>query len=99
MKPIDLRDATFESLREGLSELRQAVYAAYLAHGPCTTRELSGKCGIDILTLRPRTTELVQIGLVELVSAKHLEGSYRGVGAEEWSAWHREHVNGQQPLI
>lgn len=66
VKSIDFRNATFESLRGQLDGLRAAVYEAWVKHGPTTTRQLARLCEIDLLTLRPRTTELVQIGLVEV---------------------------------
>jgi hypothetical protein len=67
MKPIDYRNETWESLQERLSGLRQSVYQAWQAYGPGTTREVAQKAGIDILTFRPRTTELFQMGFVEVV--------------------------------
>lgn len=67
MKPIDYRNATWDQVRGHLTGLRQAVYEAYVQHGPGTTREISERSGISILTLRPRTTELVQLGFVELL--------------------------------
>jgi hypothetical protein len=67
MKPIDYRNETWESIQERLSGLRQSVYQAWQAYGPGTTREVAAKAGIDILTFRPRTTELFQMGFVEVV--------------------------------
>lgn len=68
MKPIDYRNETWESLKERLSGLRQDVYTAWQVYGPGTTREVAAKAGIDILTFRPRTTELFQMGFVEVVA-------------------------------
>jgi hypothetical protein len=67
MNPIDYRNETWESVRARVSGLRQKVYDAYMAYGPATTRELSQRSGIDLLTLRPRTTELTQLGLCDVV--------------------------------
>jgi hypothetical protein len=67
MKPIDFAIETFESLKPRLDALRRQVYDAWRAHGPGTTRDVAVRSGIDILTFRPRTTELVQLGLVRLV--------------------------------
>lgn len=100
MKPVDLRNSTFAVLRNGLGSARMAVYEAWITHGPATTRELSSRSGIDILTLRPRTTELYILGLVELVDViRGSEGIYRAVLEKKWSAWHKNHVIGQQQLI
>lgn len=66
MKPIDYRDATWEAIRENVSGLREAVWRAFAEWGPGTTRFISEKSGIDILTLRPRATELYQLGFLKL---------------------------------
>jgi hypothetical protein len=71
MKPIDYRNATWDQVRGRLAGLRQATYEAYLRHGPGTTREIAGKSGISIFTLRPRTTELLDLNFVEVID---LEG-------------------------
>jgi hypothetical protein len=67
MKPIDYRNATWEHVQAHLSGLRQQVYTAFVHYGPGTTRELATRSGISILTLRPRTTELLQLGFVEML--------------------------------
>ena len=81
MKPIDYRNETWEQVRERVDSMRQAVYRAFELHGACTTRELAQKSGIDLLTLRPRVTELTQLGLVELANPERGggEGVYRHV--------------------
>lgn len=68
MKPIDARNETWDQLRARLTGLRQETYDAYVRFGPGTTREVSTRSGISILTLRPRTTELVQLGFVEAIA-------------------------------
>jgi hypothetical protein len=81
MKPIDYRNETWDQVQERMDALRATVYRAFQIHGACTTRELSFKSGIDILTLRPRVTELYQLGLVELANpeAGGGEGVYQAV--------------------
>ena len=76
MNPIDYRTASWESIKERLSGLRQKVYEALQASGPCTTRQLAQASGIDILTVRPRITELVELGFAECVGGKANEGTY-----------------------
>lgn len=86
MKPIDHRNETWEALQERVQGLRLAVLDAWRAHGPGTTREVARRSGIDLLTFRPRTTELVQLGLVQLVpTTQHLgrEGIYRALDPAE----------------
>lgn len=66
MKPIDFRDATWAAVQERLNAQRRAALAAWRAHGPGTTREIAARSGLNIFTLRPRTTELFQLGFVVL---------------------------------
>lgn len=90
MKPTDFRNATWDRIQEELDGTRAEVYAAWQRcveiHGPITTRRLSQAAGLDLLTLRPRTTELVQMGLLVCVhnpSNPH-EGLYRPSTPAEW---------------
>lgn len=102
--PEDFRDQNFESIHGLLESQRLAVYEAWVKHGPGTTREIAVKSGIDLLNVRPRTTELVQIGLVQLstlnsqLSTPH-EGTYEAVTREQWARWRETRVSGQQQLI
>lgn len=83
MKPIDYRNTTFNELKGHLHGMRIAAYEAYLDHGPGTTRQVAEASGMDILTLRPRTTELLQLGFLELVpdpdGHRSKEGTYRAL--------------------
>lgn len=83
MKPIDYRNTTFNELKGQLHGMRIAAYEAYLDHGPGTTRQVAEASGMDLLTLRPRTTELLQLGFLELVPDKdghrNREGTYRAL--------------------
>lgn len=89
MKPADLRNATFHSLVGGLSRQRLEVWRAWSAHGPGTTRAIAARAGMDILSFRPRSTELYQLGLLELLcdeTAGH-EGVYRARTNVETDRW------------
>lgn len=106
MKPIDFRNETFAGLRERLVALRERVWLAWSAYETAhpaaeetgaTTREVAAFAQMDILCLRPRATELYQMGLLALVesqpgsegpSAK--EGRYRLRSIPEWELWHAE---------
>ena len=100
MKNIDFRNATFASIRQTLNESRMQVYTAWVTYGPATTRELADKSGIDLLTLRPRTTDLCQLGLVELaVDERSTEGVYKAVPEVRWDDWRSNQISGQQQLI
>jgi len=64
MSPIDYRNATWDGIQNKIVGNRRAVLDALREHGPCTTRELAAAMDWDILNVRPRVTELVQIGFV-----------------------------------
>lgn len=77
---------TFKDLQRQLVHLRLSVWEALQEHGPCTTRELANACGIDILTVRPRMTELLQCGFVVEVcdpAKKQHEGIYKALTLPE----------------
>ena len=79
---------TFKDLQRWLVHLRLSVYEALLEHGPCTTRELATACHIDLLTVRPRMTELLQCGFVVDISkaGSGHEGIYRALTLAEAEA-------------
>lgn len=80
MKPVDYRNQAFEDLeKRGRSGIRGKVYAGYQVHGPCTTRELAERIGICILTVRPRTTELIELHLVACTGRPGPEGTYHAL--------------------
>jgi hypothetical protein len=87
MNAVDFRSMTFAGLRARIAGDRARVYDAFLCWGPGTTREVSDKARIDILTLRPRATELLQLGAIELLRGEGHEGVYgtRSLGSHE--AW------------
>ena len=98
MNPGDYRNATWEQLQKGLTGMRSRAYFAWLRFGPGTTEQVALASGISLLTFRPRTTELFQMGLVELEVRSQKsevrsqvaegrgghEGHYRAVTRQEW---------------
>jgi DNA-binding transcriptional ArsR family regulator len=103
MKPTDIRNENFTTLRAGLDERRAAVLRQLAVFGPCTTRELATNAAQDILSVRPRVTELVQLGLVVLHDRERGEGVYRVATQAEWEAWRtsliEERTSGQLQLV
>jgi hypothetical protein len=87
MTPTDLRNSSFDRIRQDLHGRLQEVYHAWLTYGPGTTRQLAGLSGIDILNVRPRTTDLVGLGLVMLSGSVRGEGIYMARTQAEWEAW------------
>lgn len=82
MKPIDYRDATWADVQERLTDLRMQAYLAWVECGPGTTREVAERAAMSLLTFRPRTTELFQLGVVVLADgadgAASTSGGMRG---------------------
>lgn len=114
MTPIDYRNATWQDLQAHVVDLRLRVLSALRQHGPCTTRELASLSGIDLLTVRPRVTELKELGFVELVEDKATktaaalrgyagQGVYRALSEEEaWQIYKnrvREATREEQPTL
>jgi hypothetical protein len=104
MTPADLRDATWESIQPMLTGMRLAVLGAWRLHGPGTTEAIAARAGINILTFRPRTTELVQLGLVLLADRDGHQGVYKAVSQDAARAafeaeMARQFPRGQQALL
>jgi phosphoribulokinase len=89
MKPIDFRNETFHSLEARMEGDRMQCYNVWLNHPNCTTREAARLSGLDILTFRPRTTELCQLGFVVLSDTQDAkgEGRYRARTWAEAADW------------
>ena len=85
--PGEIRNDNWQALRDRVSGLRGEVHASLLQAGPCTTRELAAKAGLSILTVRPRVTELVELGFAECAGRVHGEGVYRALSYAEAQAW------------
>lgn len=79
MKPVDYRNETWRDVLRRVSGHRAQVYAALLQHGPCTTRDLAKRMDWDLLNVRPRVTELCQIGLARSVGGRRGNGVYEAV--------------------
>jgi len=89
MKPIDFRNETFAGIQNRISGSRACVLEAWRTFGPCTTEQLAERSRLSLLSLRPRTTELFQLGYVCLADAQEsgLEGTYRVRTQPEHAAW------------
>lgn len=104
LKTTDIRNANFHALRDDEINDRQRSVLNYLAAvGPATTRQLSEAMHWDVLSVRPRVTELLSLGLVRLAGRAGKEGVYAVVAFEEWQTWRREllgeTVSCQQQLL
>jgi hypothetical protein len=89
MKPVDFRNATFADLRDRLAGQRALTLNAWRMHGPGTTQEVADRAGVPILSFRPRSTELFQLGFIRLADAQPAkgEGVYQVRTPDEHAAW------------
>lgn len=93
MKPTDYRNATWADIESGLSGRRAQVYFELSRIGPCTTAELAACSELSILTVRPRVTELCQMGLARLANDKKgHEGTYEAVPLFLAEQAHRDRI-------
>jgi len=88
--PSDIRDMAWADIRDRVDGLRRTVYEALLEYGPCASKYLSACTGLSVLTIRPRMTELYQVGLIELVDRSGHDGIYRAVPLDEAEAKHKQ---------
>lgn len=83
MKPIDIRNETWASVLTRVTGDRQRVWRALQHAGAVSTRQLAATMEMDILNVRPRVTELVELGLVRLVERGQDGGIYQTVPEDE----------------
>ena len=86
MNPVDFRNATWEGIQNRISGQREAVLRALRLCGPATTRALADFMRLEPLQVRPRITELFQLGFVVEVTDDETparEGTYRALTDEE----------------
>ena len=76
MTTEEIRNRHWRRVRRTLQADCLRVHNGYREHGPCTTRALAYETGIPLLTVRPRTTNLKQAGLIELVGKQGCDGVY-----------------------
>jgi predicted transcriptional regulator len=94
MKPVDFRNETFASLQNRIAGQRANVLKAWLAHGPGTTAEVAERAKFSILSFRPRTTELLEMGFIALAAKQtHKgEGIYFARTIAEHEAWAADRI-------
>lgn len=77
--PTAIRNETWDSIQARLTGDRFQVWQALCASTPVTTRQLAGIMGRRCEDVRPRVTELCQMGLAVCIGKIHKEGTYEGV--------------------
>lgn len=91
--PVDIRNENFAHLQSTLSGRMIEVYDAWCRFPNHTTQELASLSGMNILNLRPRTTDLLHLGLVECVSVGGHEGIYRARERSKWETWKQSQLD------
>jgi DNA-binding Lrp family transcriptional regulator len=88
LNPETVRNLAWEEIQGCLSGIRERVYRALSAGGPQTTRDLAAATGDSLLTVRPRVTELVDLGLARCTGRQNKEGVYQAVDLDAARAAH-----------
>ena len=82
------RDLTWSEIRDTLAGTRELVWGWLLSHGPATTTTIAANLHLNLLTVRPRVSELCAWGFAECVGREHREGSYKALTVAEAQARH-----------
>lgn len=64
------------------TQLQERIWQSLAHDGPTTTRGIEERLGIPLLTVRPRVTELVQLGFARLAGKTGHEGIYEACRPE-----------------
>lgn len=83
MSPTDIRALVWADIQGRLEGDREAIYRNLLHFGPCTTRGLASRMDMDPFSVRPRVTELCQLGLSRLQQRSGREGIYEAITIDE----------------
>lgn len=93
--PEQIRDANWAELKDQVAGDRERCWTSLMLTGrPITTRQLAAKMELDLLTVRPRVTELVQLGFAECTGKEGHEGLYRARSLQEAQAAHEARRSG-----
>jgi len=90
MTPHEIAKENWENIQHKLQGLRDLVYRQMLiSREPLTTIDIAAKLEISILTVRPRVTELCELGLAELAGRVGRQGKYRAIPLDQV----KQHIN------
>jgi hypothetical protein len=79
MTPEEIRDAKWTEIENQVTGQREMVYTSLLACGRCTTEALAAAMEKSVLSVRPRVSELYDLGLVALVGKDGHNGIYEAI--------------------
>lgn len=84
-----VRDMTWQEVEGMISGARELVHRGLIRIGQGTTRDVAAETGIALLTVRPRMTELLDLGLVRCVGRCRDGGIYAPVPLADAERAHR----------
>lgn len=90
MKNTDPRDMTWAEIRDSLAGTRELIHAWLLAHGPATTMTIADALRMNLLSVRPRVSELCAWGFAECTGRAKHEGFYQAIPITAAQARHEE---------
>jgi hypothetical protein len=89
LTPEQIRDANWAELKDQVAGDRERCWTSLMLWArPITTRQLAARMEMDLLTVRPRVTELVQLGFARCVGKDGHEGLYEAVSLADAQAEH-----------
>jgi hypothetical protein len=74
MNPEAIRNLNWHQMQDLLDGQLRQVLDAWRRHGPATTARCAELSGIPLLNLRPRTSDLVDLFLVQCIGRAGKEG-------------------------
>lgn len=94
MRASEVRDLSWDELRNRVVGAREMVWSWLRKYGPATTRQAADGCGLNLLMVRPRVSELCAWGFVECIGRTRHDGIYRALSLSEshgrWAEAQRE---------
>lgn len=81
MTPNEISVKNWSDIAAQMDGLRARVWEAMTEPG--TTRQIAARIDVSAFSVRPRVTELLQMGLVKLVGREKREGVYVAVPLEQ----------------
>lgn len=92
MVATDIRDLNWTQIRDHLTPARMRIHETLQRVGQSTSMDLAERAGLSLWSVRPRMTELAQMGLVRcvghIVRRGKRHGVYEAVGlVEAEAAW------------
>lgn len=84
MDTNDIKRAKIEEITaNGRAEtMRRGVWCQLRAMGMATTEQVASRMGMSVLSVRPRMTELLHLGLARLTGKIHANGVYEAIEAD-----------------